>query len=271
MNENERILQENIQRNLQAERKDYRKLNKEVNRLEKNDFLLGKPFNLVRTDQALWATGITALPPTVMGILSGAGATAAAIAACLFAMNQGFSLSGQEQQIMSSLENFMATASNFTARTFDIAAKTAVLPLSIGTVCCAKGLIEQAKTTKREDLIERMETIKEIMQMLNDIKYGKADPSLDFAKDFLSSVDLKENSNYYNLILLNRLANHREVVKAELNGAIEQGTSKGALQEFAEILKEESVDWGASKRFVNNFYIKDLVSMYAKETENKKK
>lgn len=262
-------LNTNVNRNLSEERKAYRKLNNKIKKLEPNDFILGKPFNLVRTEYAVMATGITAIPPTVLAVLGGAGTLAALLSGFVIAMNTGIPLNAAEQQVMRTLENFLQSSGDFTMNTFSMAAKTAVVPLSIGTVCFAKSLVENLKTTKREELLERATIAKDIIRMLRDIKIDKKDPSLDFPKAFLSEVDLKGNSSYFNFILLNRLANYRGAVEDELKGKLKKDDSFYEFDEFMELLENEYK--GASKKFYNNMYVQDLIDMNQERKKESKK
>jgi len=262
-------LNTNVNRNLSEERKAYRKLNNKIKKLEPNDFILGKPFNLVRTEYAVMATGITAIPPTVLAVLGGVGTLAALLSGFVIAMNTGIPLNASEQQVMRTLENFLQSSGDFSMNTFSMAAKTAVVPLSIGTVCFAKSLVENLKTTKREELLERATIAKDIIRMLRDIKIDKKDPSLDFPKSFLSEVDLKGNSSYFNFILLNRLANYRGAVEDELKGKLKKDDSFYEFDEFMELLENEYK--GASKKFYNNMYVQDLIDMNQERKKESKK
>ena len=262
-------LNTNVNRNLSEERKAYRKLNDKIKKLEPNDFILGKPFNLVRTEYAVMATGITAIPPTVLAVLGGVGTLAALLSGFVIAMNTGIPLNASEQQVMRTLENFLQSSGDFSMNTFSMAAKTAVVPLSIGTVCFAKSLVENLKTTKREELLERATIAKDIIRMLRDIKIDKKDPSLDFPKSFLSEVDLKGNSSYFNFILLNRLANYRGAVEDELKGKLKKDDSFYEFDEFMELLENEYK--GASKKFYNNMYVQDLIDMNQERKKESKK
>lgn len=252
-------LNANVNRNLKEERKQNFKVKEKIQKLQPNDYILGKPFNLVKTEYAWLATGITAVPPAVMLVLGMAGGAAALFTGFVIAMNSGMPLNEAEQQVMRTLENFMLSSGKFTENAFSLLAKTVVLPLSMGTVCIAKEMVEQLKTNKREELEERAEIIKEIIRMLRDIKLDKKDHSLDFPKEFLANVDLKSNNHYFNFLLLNRLANYRCAVEDEINGKLERNSSLYEFDEFMYLIENDIK--GASRKFYKDPFIKELIAM----------
>ena len=109
-------------------------------------------------------------------------------------------------------------------------------------------------------------------KMLREIKTGRRDSSLNFIKEFLSTVDLRKNKSEYNSLVLNRLVNCRKAYKDSLEGIEGGRTVEESMEQLVEVLTEDNIEYGASKKFINHPYIKNIVSTYEKiEEEHRKK
>ena len=262
---NEELLQKNIEKNLEIERKKYRKLDSKAEKLEKNEFLFGHPFTFVKNDHVKMATAITAIPPVVMTAIAAPALISTLVAGYFYMASQGFPLSGQEQHVINSLYNFFEKSGTFTANTITTALKTAVLPLSFGTVCYAKDIVEQVKSNKREEILDNMSYIRDIIKLLREIKTGRRDSSLEFIKEILSTVDFSKNKNEYNTLVFNRLVNCRNAYKNKFEGNNQGGrTVEESMEQLVEIMTEVNLSQGASRKFIYHPYVRNIVATYDK-------
>lgn len=268
----EELLQKNVELNLEKERKKYRKLDEKAERLSRNEFLLGHPFTLVKDEHVKAATAITVIPPAVMTAIAIPAGFLTMIAGYFYLASQGATVSPEEMRVINTITNFFEKTGTFTANTLALAIKTAVVPLSFGTVCLSKEIIETKKSEKQEEVLYKMEFIRDIIKMLREIKTGRRDPSLNFIKEFLSVVDLSKNKGQFNTLIFSRLVNCRNAYKDVIEGKKGKRTIEESMEQLVEALTEDNLEYGADKTFINHPYIKNIVNTYKKiEDEHKTK
>ena len=102
----------------------------------------------------------------------------------------------------------------------------------------------------------------EIIKLIDDLKKDKTGDVLGFVKDFLTNVDLTENSRDFNIVILSNLAEYRTCSLREQNNDATKEETEDKFMIFIDTLASATKKSGASESFLKNEYVKALIKTY---------
>lgn len=184
----------------------------------------------------------------------------------LFA-NKGYINTEEIEQVLQTIKEHAIKNSNQAAFWGNVA----LACIGVSTVNFSLGLIthickekyNEIQTEKQKPLVEDMIELDEILTMAQDLRRNDNDMSLNFIKDFLSNVNLTENTYGFNYELLSRLAKYRVAVLKEMNGEnIDKKEIENRFMSIINYMYENPTLKGASSDFVSNYYVNDLIRTY---------
>lgn len=209
---------------------------------------------------------ITGTGSIISGLISVIGLTGVGASLLTLMSNAGYE---NTEEINRCLEG-VSGAGETTANVSSIAAALAVacfgactISLSLShmlEICREK--YNQLQLEKKQPLIEDMIRLDEILTMIEDLRKNKNDMSLNFIKDFLSSVNIQDNTHAFNYELLSKFAQYRVAVLKEMNGEQNNKEVEQKFQSIINFIYESPTLKGASSEFVTSPYINDLIRTY---------
>ncbi len=116
-----------------------------------------------------------------------------------------------------------------------------------------------------KDELEDIKRTERAKQFIIDLKSNQDDKSLEFAKDFLSSVLISKNTKDYNKELLMKLSEHRESILEE-----NEEQEKVAYEEFIKFLMKSKTTMGASKEFLETPKVQLLIKEFVEKKEERR-
>ncbi|MBR1385361.1 MAG: hypothetical protein IJ568_00880 [Bacilli bacterium] len=239
-------------------KREYKKTDKLVEWLEDKDATDSKPLEMVTlgTSENIRAIISASLLPAITLSIGAVTATAGLVAGI---STLGGPQSQAEIEVINSLNQFVTNMTSISSGAFNITKLLASLPLGITAISIPRWAFREL-VTKIDDKTRNPQIIKrETVNMISDIIFKKKDDSLDFPREFLSRVDLKDNSKDYNLILLKQLAVYRyyKMNVGEYN--ITEEDSKNAYNNFIDLLETYKETKYVSASFRNNEYLNSLI------------
>lgn len=252
-------------------RRYYNRLKEELTKNAPDETTIGKTFNLNKEEshRMILAAGIPSLAALVP---TAAGAIGFSLASLTLLLNIGAELPPESEKILQQILGFTEDTGYLFFNSLGVAIKGLILPLTAGTLALPKTIIENRKAQKRDEIIDEMCIVDDLITLITDLKRGNQDLSLNFISDFLSSVDISQNKSDFNLELLYKFVEYRNAVLRTEHKEAKKGKETEAFMDIIEFLDEATVRQGAAKTFINDPYVKNLVDTYTgkKETENLK-
>jgi hypothetical protein len=271
--EQEEQLQENLYNIGQYRIRSKRYIHKLKQRLEKynpDESKMGKLFNLDKKESMKMITiasmpAIAALVPAAFGLL-GVGISLLPIIG-----NVGVTLPSESQEIMNKIVGFAGKSAELTKESIIMATKASSLPFGLTLASLPKTYIEKRKTEKREEIEDEMAEIEGLIKLITDLKQNKTDISLTFIREFLSNVDITENSHDFNIGLLYAFVNYRENILQRQEKKISQRIVDESFMDIIRLLEYSSKTKSESTKFVNNQYVQTLINEFTIQEEKKSK
>ena len=136
------------------------------------------------------------------------------------------------------------------------------------------GLMNLKLKRKTERYNARFYSSKELEELRNDeranafikdLKDNKDDPSLDFAKNFITNTNLSMNTKKYNKELLLKLSEHRYFILLE-----DEEKEISSYDNFIKFLKKSSTSNGASKEFLESPKVQSLIDLFEDRKKGRK-
>ena len=211
-------------------------------------------------------TAITAIPVGTSAIMEVTSLALSFGAIIILAFNSGMEQTEETSRILNSIKasingrtDNMVAWGNVFVKGFPPFLLSAISRISIGNMLKH---IQNRKETKEERITDKIIENDDIRTIIEDITVNRQDLSLNFIKEFLSSVDIKCISRDFNIQLLSNLAEYRtSVLKEERNEGSKEETESKFIN-FIELLMQARFIDGASQNFVDSQYIRDLIKTY---------
>lgn len=273
-------IQEILDRNLKVMKKIEKKEKNEYDRyrrdfdvaqshLEKENNFINFNFNLNKdgSRRILFASSIPAAVATFVTALGLVGVVLPTIP--LIMAHGEVGLTDAHIEVLNKLEEFIGNAGTFSLNGLKALGVSLIAPALYGAVAIPKTMLDDMKLTKGAEAEDIMPFVDDLLLMLEDLRVGREDISLNFIRSFLSNVDISKNKSEFNLELLYRLSEYRTSVLKECDGVAKDGESSEAFMGVIDYLNEAGIENGASKRFLSSPYVMDLLNTYAPvEEEN---
>ncbi len=157
---------------------------------------------------------------------------------------------------------------NFSTSSFAIGVKSALIPLGITTISIPKKIFRYVT----DKINEKTEPItvenQKIVELIDDFTNNKDDQSLAFFKTFAKRVDLKDNSDEFNLELLKHFAYFRSCVQAFEKKEIDEHEVMRSFLSIIHFLQDTIDSKKVADSFKNNRFLKLLIEDYDVMQEN---
>lgn len=242
------------------ELKNYDNLKIKLKKYTSDESVLGKVFNIDK-DESKSMVLISSLP----AILTLGKLTIDGIKMCfpaiLLTLSIGQEFSAEANEVIRQLEQSAELASLSFAKTASVLAKTVVLPLTTGVLTIPKSVYELNKKEKRNEIISEMCLIDDELTLISDLKKEKNDISLNFIRNFLSTVDISKNKSTFNKKLLHSFTKYRVAVLKKENKQSRIGEEGKYFLNIIDLLKSANVE-GASESFLKDEQVLDLIKTY---------
>ena len=188
--------------------KDYRKLGKKAGKQERIEEYMNDVVTLGTRENKLLITALSI--PSAIGLIAGAVSGIGVLAlGSVIANNQGINLSEASQNALNMVQNSLNENTNNMIHNFTTGIKFLSLP-ALGTLISYSCKIVRGKNDiKYASSLNKMYDKDEIIKLIDDLKKDKTGDVLGFVKDFLTNVDLTENSRDFNIVILSNLAEYR--------------------------------------------------------------
>lgn len=253
--------------------KDYAHYHKDLERMydyrAKENSTLNSIFNLNKTGgkAMLWMSGA---PAIAAGVVTALGAVGVALPLIPYIMASGeIGLTEEHIAVLKHLREFIDGASGFTINGLRSFATALVGPALFGSMAIPKTMLDEMKVKNGEVASDVLPYLDDLLVMIEDLKNGKEDLSLNFVRDFLSHVDISKNKPDFNLELLYRLSEYRVSILKENDGVLKEGASSEYFMDVIDYLDAADIDNGASVKFLTNQYVSSLLNTYAPASEEK--
>ena len=211
-------------------------------------------------------TAITAIPVGTSAIMEVTSLALSFGAIIILAFNSGMEQTEETSRILNSIKasingrtDNMVAWGNVFVKGFPPFLLSAISRISIGNMLKH---IQNRKETKEERITDKIIENDDIRTIIEDITVNRQDLSLNFIKEFLSSVDIKGNSREFNMQLLSNLAEYRTaVLKEERNEGSKEDTESKFIDFIGFLMQSRIID-GASQDFTDSPYVRDLIKTY---------
>ena len=196
--------------------KDYWKLGKKAGKQERIEEYMNDVVTLGTRENKLLITALSI--PSAIGLIAGAVSGIGVLAlGSVIANNQGINLSEASQNALNMVQNSLNENTNNMIHNFTTGIKFLSLP-ALGTLISYSCKIVRGKNDiKYASSLNKMCDKDEIIKLIDDLKKDKTGNVLGFVKDFLTNVDLTENSRDFNIVILSNLAEYRTCSLREQN------------------------------------------------------
>lgn len=245
-------------------RSEYDKLYKKSEKLEESLAYKGGLDETLTlgTDNNKVGTVALSIPSAALTAI-GAGSFVLGTLAFLPVLNNlGREVGMEQAQFLENLTNFSKNMFSNSFNNFMTGFKLLSLPGTLVAASLPKKFIKEHRERKLDKIDEKLIDTDDINTMLEDIKNGRKDPTLNFPREFLSNVDLTENSKKFNIEILYSLAKYRDGMLKQMDGVIDDEELSYCYDNFISLIDEGK---GASKSFSNDPYVKGLISNYYDE------
>jgi len=261
-NSNEEVY-DNIGASLQNE---YDKLYKKSEKIERSLFYKGALDETLTFGTEENRNGTIALSiPSAVLIALGVGAFALGTVSCLPVLNNlGRNVGPEQEQFLQNLSNFSFNLMGKSANNVVSGIKLLTIPATFSAISLPKKFLRDYRDKKLDEIDERLVGLDDMNTLLEDIKNGKDDPSLDFPREFLSLVDLTKNNKKFNVEIFHALANYRDGVLKKNDNVINEEELSELYDNFIAIIYEGK---GASRSFSENPYVEELINSHYEEKE----
>lgn len=244
------------------ELKKYDNLKIKLKKYASDESFLGRVFNIDK-DESKCMVLMSAIPSALMlGKLTIDGIKIC-IPVFILVLNAGQEFSGEANEVIRQLEQSAGIASLSFAKTAGIFAKTVALPLTTGFLTIPKSIYELNKTEKRNEIISEMCFIDDVLTLIGDLKRGKNDISLNFIRNFLSTVDISKNKSSFNQKLLHSFTKYRVAILKTENKESRIGEEGKYFLNIIDLLKTANTYEGVSESFLNDEQVLDLINTYS--------
>lgn len=241
--------------------KDYRKLGKKAGKQERIEEYMNDVVTLGTRENKLLITALSI--PSAIGLIAGAVSGIGVLAlGSVIANNQGINLSEASQNALNMVQNSLNENTNNMIHNFTTGIKFLSLP-ALGTLISYSCKIVRGKNDiKYASSLNKMCDKDEIIKLIDDLKKNKTGDVLGFVKDFLTNVDLTENSRDFNIVILSNLAEYRTCSLREQNNDATKEETEDKFMSFIDTLASATKKSGASESFLKNEYVKALIKTY---------
>lgn len=241
--------------------KDYRKLGKKAGKQERIEEYMNDVVTLGTRENKLLITALSI--PSAIGLIAGAVSGIGVLAlGSVIANNQGINLSEASQNALNMVQNSLNENTNNMIHNFTTGIKFLSLP-ALGTLISYSCKIVRGKNDiKYASSLNKMYDKDEIIKLIYDLKKDKTSDVLGFVKDFLTNVDLTENSRDFNIVILSNLAEYRTCSLREQNNDATKEETEDKFMSFIDTLASSTKKSGASESFLKNEYVKALIKTY---------
>lgn len=248
--------------------KDYRKLGKKAEKQERIEECMNDVVTLGTRENKLLITALSI--PSAIGLIavtaSGIGVLALK---SILVKNQGINLSEVSQNALNMVQRSLEENQNDLMHNLTTGIKFLSLP-ALGTlISCSCKIIKDKNNVKHSVSLNKMCDIDEVIKLIEDLKKDKNGDVLGFVKDFLTNVDLTENSREFNIALLANLAEYRTCSLREQNDDATKEEIEDKFMNFIDTLASATKKSGASESFLKNEYIEKLIKTYHDNEDEK--
>ncbi len=176
------------------------------------------------------------------------------------------SMSQAQIDAVAQMEQAGGSVLNFAGDAFGVGIKLLGIPATVAAISIPKKIariLADKYNLKNEPIIIEAE---KLVEMINDVINEKEDPSLEIPRKILTKVDLRENSEKFNMDLLKHLAYYRQCYLDEQAGKNKGDELEQAFQELIDFL-EDSLHRhiGVSKKYKDNPVIIEMVENFYQE------
>ena len=109
---------------------------------------------------------------------------------------------------------------------------------------------------------------REILKLIDDLSENKDDATLEFPKIFLKRVDLRDNSQKFNIELFGYFAYYRYCLKQVEEGKMTEEDVNKSFEDIVYFLEDAKHKLGVSKNFKNNRFVNMLINEYGYKEED---
>lgn len=248
--------------------KDYRKLGKKVEKKERLEESMNDVITHGTRENKLLITALSI--PSAIGLISGAVSGVGVLALeSVIANNQGINLSEAAFNALNMVQNSLNQNANNMIHNVTTGITFLSLP-ALGTLIgYSCKIIREKNNIKYASLLNEMCDKDEIITLIEDLKKDKNGDVLGFVKDFLTNVDLTENSREFNIALLSNLAEYRACHLKKQNDEVTKEEAEDSFMNFIDTLASANKKNGASENFTKNEYVEKLIKTYRDNEEEK--
>lgn len=249
----------------------YRQFDKKINIAEwfsEKDQLggnLGEALTLGTDDNLETIEKASIVPVVPLAI----GLGAAVIGLITIPMGPGPGLTEAEKQFFTQVRATGENLSAFGCEAMLTALKLSLIPAGVAAISIPKRIfrvIAQKVDDKIDPVIVKDDRILTLIEDL--IENKKDDSTLNFPLNFLKKVNLKDNSQNFNLELLGKFADYRSCLQEAQKGNITNQEVQEAFQEIIDFLNQSKHRLGVSKSFRDNVYVNLLIEEYGTKKED---
>lgn len=245
----------------------YNRLKNDLKNYKDNESILGRTFTLAKSESICMI--LTSSIPSLINAGIGFSAMISSAGASLVSFTNSFNqYTGEALKICENLSQSAIANSARMSTAYNNCVNGLIFPAALIALSIPNTIKEYKKEQKKEGMIDQMCYLDDLMTLINDLKRGKNDLSLNFIREFLSNVDLTKNKMQFNSKLLNKFVNYRNSVLKVENGEAVKDEELNGFSDLVDFLSYSDMEPGASETlFDDNPYLPNFILNYMNSTK----
>ena len=238
--------------------RDYNKLNKVNNWFQdKKDAVPALDYATLGTSENNKVLiGASVLPGVFLAI--GVASLVAGMVVA-FPLIGGPGVTEQEIEVLGQMQNAGSNILNFAGDNLSKSWHLASIPAGVVALSIPKTMFNYLADKVNRKTNSHRANKEQIIKLIDDLQDEKEDETLEFPKLFLKRVDLRQNSEKFNIDLFGYLAYYRYCLQKKKERRMTDEHVQDAFDSMIYFLEDAQYKHGVSKNFKNNRFVKMLI------------